>query len=90
MATGYLLGKTLVYTVPTIGYIILAVSLAVLGLSPLGFMIGIGTATGQTLLYAFAPLGYGAPARNRGVGSSVAAGRVGTTAGPMVAGLTAG
>jgi AAHS family 3-hydroxyphenylpropionic acid transporter len=95
IATGYLLDKKLVYTVPTIGYIILAVSLAVLGLSPLdllfasllGFMIGIGTATGQTLLYAFAPLGYSAPVRNRAVGSTVAAGRVGTIVGPMVAGL---
>ena len=79
---------------PTVGYIILAVSLAVLGLSPLdllfasllGFMIGIGTATGQTLLYAFAPARLQRPVRNRGVGSTVAAGRVGTIVGPFVAG----
>ena len=50
-ATGRLLDKKLAYTVPTIGHIILAVSLAALGVSPLnlafasvlGFMIGIGT-----------------------------------------------
>jgi AAHS family 3-hydroxyphenylpropionic acid transporter len=88
-ATGRLLDKKLAYTVPTIGYIILAVSLAALGVSPLNlafasvlsFMIGIGTATGRTLLYAFAPLGYSAPVRNRAVGSTVAAGRVGTEGG---------
>lgn len=94
VATGYLLDRKLAYTVTTVGYLILAASLAVLGLSPLnllfasllGFMIGIGTATGQTLLYAFAPLGYSAPVRNRGVGSTVAAGRVGTIVGPFAAG----
>ncbi len=43
--------------------------------------------TGQTLLYAFAPLGYPAAVRNRGVGCVVAAGRLGTIVGPFFAGL---
>lgn len=93
--TGYLLDKKLVYLVPTIGYLVLALSLAALGLAPLNlvlasclaFLVGIGTATGQTLLYAFAPLGYSAPVRNRGTGSAVAAGRIGTIVGPLFAGL---
>ena len=52
-----------------------------------GFVVGIGTTTGQTLLYAFAPLCYPAAVRNRGSGARSRPGRLGTIAGPMFAGV---
>ena len=81
--------------VATVGYIVLALGLYFLGAVALGlafgmttgFLVGIGTTTGQTLLYAFGPLCYPAAVRNRGVGCAVAAGRLGTIAGPMFAGV---
>jgi AAHS family 3-hydroxyphenylpropionic acid transporter len=92
---GYLLDRRMAYRVATVGYIVLALGLYFLGAVALGlafgmttgFLVGIGTTTGQTLLYAFAPLCYPAAVRNRGVGCAVAAGRLGTIAGPMFAGV---
>ena len=92
---GYLLDRRMAYSVATVGYIVLALGLYFLGAVALGlafgmttgFLVGIGTTTGQTLLYAFAPLCYPAAVRNRGVGCAVAAGRLGTIAGPMFAGV---
>ena len=92
---GYLLDRKMAYSVATVGYIVLAAGLYFLGVVALGlsfgmttgFLVGIGTTTGQTLLYAFAPLCYPAAVRNRGVGCAVAAGRLGTIAGPMFAGV---
>ncbi|MGD1017345.1 MAG: MFS transporter, partial [Roseiarcus sp.] len=92
---GYLLDRRKAYSVATVGYIVLALGLYFLGAVALGlafgmttgFLVGIGTTTGQTLLYAFAPLCYPAAVRNRGVGCAIAAGRLGTIAGPMAAGV---
>jgi MFS transporter, AAHS family, 3-hydroxyphenylpropionic acid transporter len=92
---GYLLDKRMAYGVATAGYVLLALGLYFLGVAALslafgmttGFVVGVGVATGQTLLYAFAPLCYPAAVRNRGVGCAVAAGRLGTIVGPMFAGV---
>ncbi|MBR7518584.1 hypothetical protein KC217_23225, partial [Mycobacterium tuberculosis] len=63
---GFALDKRHIYAVPTIGYAILAAAAAYLGGMPVnvvlggivGFALGVGCTTGQTLLYAFAPLCY--------------------------------
>ncbi len=44
----------------------------------------------QATLYAFAPLCYPASIRNTGVGAAVAAGLLGTIAGPLLAGSLLG
>ena len=44
----------------------------------------------QATLYAFAPLCYQPSIRNTGVGAAVAAGRLGTIAGPLLAGSLLG
>lgn len=95
LVVGYMLDREKVFSVPLFGYLILAGALTSLGTLSLdvttglivGFLLGVGTTVGQTLLYAFAPLCYGAGVRNRGVGCAVAAGRLGTIFGPMLAGL---
>jgi MFS transporter, AAHS family, 3-hydroxyphenylpropionic acid transporter len=92
---GYALDRKHIFAVPTIGYAILAVSLAYLGGMPIdvlmgsivGFMLGVGCTTGQTLLYAFAPLCYPPAIRATGVGYAIAAGRFGTMMGPFIAGM---
>lgn len=92
---GFALDKRHVYAVPTIGYLILAAAAAYLGGMPVnviigsivGFALGVGCTTGQTLLYAFAPLCYPVEIRATGVGYAIAAGRAGTMVGPFVAGL---
>ena len=95
---GYLLDKKLLYTTPSTAYLLLAVLLGVLGLAAfdlraalaLGFGIGMGVTTAQAILYAFAPLCYEASIRNTGVGATVAAGRLGTIVGPLLAGILLG
>jgi MFS transporter, AAHS family, 3-hydroxyphenylpropionic acid transporter len=95
---GYLLDRGLLYSTAGAAYGALAVLLAVLGFSTLGFSatlavaFGIGAAVtvAQALLYAFAPLCYPAHVRTTGVGAAVAAGRLGTIAGPLVAGSLLG
>jgi MFS family permease len=44
----------------------------------------------QAILYAFAPLCYSPSIRNAGVGAAIAAGRLGTIAGPLLAGSLLG
>jgi AAHS family 3-hydroxyphenylpropionic acid transporter len=91
---GYLLDRKSPYSTPTVAYVGLAVLLALLGFgsltvnSALVVAFGFGTAVliGQGVLYAFAPLCYPASIRNTGVGATVAAGRLGTIAGPLLAG----
>jgi len=95
---GYLLDKKLLYTTPSTAYLLLAALLGVLGLAAfdfraalaLGFGIGMGVTTAQAILYAFAPLCYEASIRNTGVGATVAAGRLGTIVGPLLAGVLLG
>ena len=97
-AGGYLLDRKFLYSTPAVAYVALAIFLALLGLgsltvgSALGVAFGVGAAVliGQGVLYAFAPLCYAAPVRNTGVGATVAAGRLGTIAGPLLAGALLG
>ena len=95
LSVGYALDRKHVFSVPLIGYLSLAAGLAYLGGMPIdllggaiaGFMLGAGVTTGQTLIYAFAPPCYPLAIRATGVGYVVAAGRIGTMAGPFAAGL---
>lgn len=91
---GYLLDKRFLYETLGTAYAGLAALLAVFGAfsltfgtaTALGFGIGIMVTTAQAALYALAPLCYSPSMRNTGVGSAVAAGRLGTIAGPLLAG----
>jgi MFS transporter, AAHS family, 3-hydroxyphenylpropionic acid transporter len=91
---GYLLDKKLLYSTPGTAYVGLAALLAIFGAFTLGFgvVLAVGFGIGfmvtiaQAALYAFAPLCYPPSMRNTGVGSAVAAGRLGTIAGPLLAG----
>jgi AAHS family 3-hydroxyphenylpropionic acid transporter len=93
-----LLDRKFLYSTPAVAYVALAIFLALLGFgsltvgSALGVAFGVGAAVliGQGVLYAFAPLCYAAPIRNTGVGATVAAGRLGTIAGPLLAGSLLG
>jgi AAHS family 3-hydroxyphenylpropionic acid transporter len=91
---GYLLDRKLLYSTPITAYVVLAALLAVLGAFSLefgaviavGFGLGITVTVAQAALYAFAPLCYPVSMRNTGVGAAVAAGRLGTIVGPLLAG----
>ena len=95
---GYLLDKKLLYSTPGTAFVALAAFLAVFGFLALDFhtalmaAFGMGAmvAVAQATLYAFAPLCYPAFIRNTGVGAAVAAGRLGTIAGPLLAGSLLG
>ena len=62
------------------------VALAIL----VGALVGVGIMGNQALLYGLAPLCYPAGVRGTGVGAAVAAGRIGSLAGPLVAGQLLG
>jgi MFS transporter, AAHS family, 3-hydroxyphenylpropionic acid transporter len=91
---GYLLDRKFLYSTPGTAFVALALFLAVFGFMELklpialmaAFGMGAMIAVAQTTLYAFAPLCYPASIRNTGVGAAVAAGRLGTIAGPLLAG----
>jgi MFS transporter, AAHS family, 3-hydroxyphenylpropionic acid transporter len=95
---GYLLDRKLLYSTPGTAYVGLAALLAVFGFSSLNFNTALLVAFGvgamvtiaQATLYAFAPLCYPPSIRNTGVGAAVAAGRLGTIAGPLLAGSLLG
>jgi MFS transporter, AAHS family, 3-hydroxyphenylpropionic acid transporter len=97
-AGGYLLDRKLLYQTPATAYIALALLLTILGFCALDFQkamivafgIGAMVIVAQATLYAFAPLCYSASIRNTGVGAAVAAGRLGTIAGPLLAGSLLG
>jgi len=97
-AGGYLLDRKFLYSTPAAAYIALAVLLALLGSGSLqvgsamllAFGIGAAVTIGQAVLYSLAPLCYDASIRNTGVGATVAAGRLGTIAGPLLAGSLLG
>jgi AAHS family 3-hydroxyphenylpropionic acid transporter len=97
-AGGYLLDRKLLYLTPGTAYIALALLLAILGFSALDFHLAAMAAFGvgamvtvaQATLYAFAPLCYSSSIRNTGVGAAIAAGRLGTIAGPLLAGSLLG
>ncbi len=91
---GYLLDRKFLYSTPGTAFVALALFLAVFGFMELklpialiaAFGMGAMIAVAQTTLYAFSPLCYPASIRNTGVGAAVAAGRLGTIAGPLLAG----
>jgi len=95
---GYLLDRKFLYSTPAVAYVGLAIFLALLGFGSLtvssalivAFGVGAAVLIGQGVLYAFAPLCYPASIRNTGVGATVAAGRLGTIAGPLLAGALLG
>ena len=95
---GYLLDKKLLYLTPGIAYGVLALLLAIWGFvildfntaSMTAFAVGAMVAVAQATLYAIAPLCYSPSIRNTGVGAAVAAGRLGTIAGPLLAGSLLG
>ncbi len=97
-AAGYLLDKKFLYSTPAAAYFILALLLGVFGFATLNFNaalilafgVGVGVTTAQAVLYAFAPLCYNESIRNTGVGATVAAGRLGTIVGPILAGSLLG
>jgi AAHS family 3-hydroxyphenylpropionic acid transporter len=97
-AGGYLLDRKFLYSTPAAAYVALAIFLALLGFGSLhvgsalvvAFGVGAAVLVGQGVLYAFAPLCYDASIRNTGVGATVAAGRLGTIAGPLLAGSLLG
>jgi MFS transporter, AAHS family, 3-hydroxyphenylpropionic acid transporter len=98
VAGGWLLDRKYLFLTPGVAYIALALLLAILGFSALDFhsasiaAFGVGAMVllAQATLYAFAPLCYAPSIRNTGVGAAVAAGRLGTIAGPLLAGSLLG
>jgi AAHS family 3-hydroxyphenylpropionic acid transporter len=78
-----------------IAFAALLAALAYLGLMPasVGFAIAGGAFVGaaiiavQAILYGLAPTFYPAALRGTGVGAAVAAGRLGSVAGPLLAGV---
>lgn len=95
---GYLLDRKLLYSTPGTAYVALAAFLSIFGFLALDFNTALIAAFGvgamvtvaQATLYAFAPLCYHSSIRNTGVGAAVAAGRLGTIAGPLLAGSLLG
>jgi len=97
-AGGYLLDRKFLYLTPGAAYVALAFLLAIFGFwaldfhsaSMAAFGIGAMVTVAQATLYAFAPLCYSPSIRNTGVGAAIAAGRLGTIAGPLLAGSLLG
>jgi MFS transporter, AAHS family, 3-hydroxyphenylpropionic acid transporter len=95
---GYLLDRGFLYSTGGVAYAGLAVLFAVMGFVVLDFRtalivefgVGATVTVAQATLYAFAPLCYPSDVRNTGVGAAVAAGRLGTVAGPLLAGSLLG
>ena len=95
---GYLLDRKFLYSTPGTAFVALAVFLSVFGFLSLDFQIALIVAFGlgamvaiaQATLYAFAPLCYPESIRNTGVGAAFATGRLGTIAGPLLAGSLLG
>jgi MFS transporter, AAHS family, 3-hydroxyphenylpropionic acid transporter len=79
-----------------IAYVGMAASLLVLALGhgeslfAGAFLAGFFVIGGQLILYAMAPVLYPANVRGAGVGAAVAAGRLGSISGPVLAGLWLG
>ena len=95
---GYLLDRKFLYSTPIGSFLGASIILTIFGFCAFGFSVvlllafGIGVAItiAQAILYAFAPLCYPQEVRTTGVGAAVAAGRLGTIAGPLLAGMLMG
>lgn len=100
VTTGWLMDRTSLRTVVIAAFVSAALSLLLLAhVTPflvaalcIGGLVGISMSATQALLYAVAPDPYTTAIRGTGVGSAVAVGRLGSAAGPLLAGalLTAG
>ena len=97
-ASGILLDRNHLVGTPVVNYLGLAACLALLGFLPLGFHgalvlaagVGAFATCGQAAIFALAPLCYSPEVRTTGVGATIAAGRFGTIAGPLMAGALLG
>jgi MFS transporter, AAHS family, 3-hydroxyphenylpropionic acid transporter len=98
VGTGLLLDRGRKIAVTTVVFLAAAAALAGLASAPGQFplallaaaAVGIGISGTQAVLYSLAPLCYPARVRGTGVGFAVAAGRVGSAAGPLLAGVLVG
>jgi len=81
------LSVILMYAGVVASLLALAVPWSFDGLRVAGFAGGLFVVGGQLVLYALAPMFYASAMRGTGVGSAVAAGRLGAVAGPLVAGV---
>lgn len=79
------------FVTAALGLVLLAVAPAVIGISLIvGGVVGWTMSMTQALLYALAPPNYPTAVRGTGVGSAVAAGRIGSAVGPLLAGALLG
>ena len=97
-STGLLMDRLKLRTVVLISFVTAALGLVLLALAPavIGISLIVGGVVGwtmsmtQALLYALAPPNYPTAVRGTGVGSAVAAGRIGSAVGPLLAGALLG
>jgi MFS transporter, AAHS family, 3-hydroxyphenylpropionic acid transporter len=88
---GYVSDRSRSMAVPAVTYVGMIASLCALtslhaGLFPAAFAAGFFVVGGQLVLYALAPTLYPPAVSGTGVGAAVAAGRIGSIAGPLVGG----
>jgi AAHS family 3-hydroxyphenylpropionic acid transporter len=96
--SGLLLDRQFTRATPVVAYLASAGCLALFGTMPLGFhsaqalafVVGGAVTCAQAAIFALAPLCYHREVRATGVGATVAAGRFGTVAGPLLAGSLLG
>jgi AAHS family 3-hydroxyphenylpropionic acid transporter len=94
MSTGLLMDRVRLSGVVIVAFGAAAASLWLLSIVPaqlvmamaVGGFVGIAMSATQVLLYALAPSNYPTEVRGTGVGSAVAIGRLGSAAGPLLAG----
>jgi AAHS family 3-hydroxyphenylpropionic acid transporter len=96
--SGLLLDRQFARSTTVVAYLAAALGLTLFGYLPLGFRLAQGLAfvvggtvtCAQAAIFALAPLCYRREVRTTGVGATVAAGRFGTVAGPLLAGTLLG
>jgi MFS transporter, AAHS family, 3-hydroxyphenylpropionic acid transporter len=93
---GLLLGRARQFTVVLcfLGCIVAVCGLALINevglVLPIAFALGAFATTAKNMMYGFSPLYYPVAMRGAGVGLAVAAGRIGSIAGPAAAGILLG
>ncbi|HTI68067.1 MAG TPA: 3-(3-hydroxy-phenyl)propionate transporter MhpT [Caulobacteraceae bacterium] len=96
--TGVLMDRLPFRTVVLISFVTAAAGLVLLAVAPaqigvsliVGGVVGATMSMTQAMLYALAPANYPTRVRGTGVGSAVAAGRLGSAVGPLLAGVLLG
>jgi len=76
-----------IYTMMAMAMLLLALQDSAVGVIAAACLAGVSVIGAQFTLYGLAPHFYAPPVRGSGVGAAVAAGRIGSIAGPLVAGL---